>query len=308
MLFIDPNDIKIIKARKNFQAKMVDLVIGRTKKLKKFNYNPNVIIFFESDILPILLDILTASPAKLLTINKKISTNIHSNIDIEKGIRYVFDYKWFIDRNTKSRYNAYDLAHDIDINTCIYCNRNYTNTVITRKKEKLIRPQFDHYFDKDTYPLLALSFFNLIPCCSICNSTIKHKKAFLLSSHIHPYIDNSLDKFHFSYKYSSRTKNGIEIKIKSTYLSAKVKKTLEDLKIEEIYNAHTDEVFDLIKTRQAYSDRYLNILVSTVLKGINISKEEIYRLTFGTYFNEKDFIKRPFSKLKKDILKELGVI
>lgn len=31
--------------------------------------------------------------------------------------------------------------------------------------------QFNHFYDKGTYPYLALSFYNLIPSCSTCNSS-----------------------------------------------------------------------------------------------------------------------------------------
>ena len=36
-----------------------------------------------------------------------------------------------------------------------------------------MRPQFDHWFPKKKYPLLAISFYNLIPCCTYCNSSVK---------------------------------------------------------------------------------------------------------------------------------------
>ena len=39
-----------------------------------------------------------------------------------------------------------------------------------------------------------------------------------------------------------------------------------------------------------------------------LSKEETYRLLFGTELDAKDFHKRPMSKFKHDILKELGII
>ena len=39
-----------------------------------------------------------------------------------------------------------------------------------------------------------------------------------------------------------------------------------------------------------------------------ISNEEIYRLAFGTSFEEKDFQKRPLSRMKRDILDELGML
>ena len=57
-------------------------------------------------------------------------------------------------------------------------------------KDKKIRPEFDHFYDKATYPVLSLSFYNLIPCCHICNATLKTTKKFSLKSHIHPYHDS----------------------------------------------------------------------------------------------------------------------
>ncbi len=89
---------------------------------------------------------------------------------------------------------------------------------------------------------------------------------------------------------------------------SKVKNTFDFFKIDEIYNAHTDELRDLIKTRDTFSDRYLEILSKTILTGTRISKSELYQLAFGVYIDEKYVSKRPFSKFKKDILTELGVI
>ena len=63
---------------------------------------------------------------------------------------------------------------------------------------------------------------------------------------------------------------------------------------------------DLIKIRQAYSDKYIEILNKSLK--INLSKEEVYRLAFGVHYEEDKFDRRPLSKLKKDILTELGII
>jgi hypothetical protein len=64
-------------------------------------------------------------------------------------------------------YNAYDLAQKLKVNVCSYCNRNYTFT-IRNKSSKSTRPDFDHFYDKGTHPILALSFYNLIPSCILC--------------------------------------------------------------------------------------------------------------------------------------------
>ena len=47
---------------------------------------------------------------------------------------------------------------------CPYCNRNY---IIT--DSDVNTAQLDHFFSKTDYPILALSFYNLIPSCQPCN-------------------------------------------------------------------------------------------------------------------------------------------
>ena len=49
-------------------------------------------------------------------------------------------------------------------------------------------------------------------------------------------------------------------------------------------------------------------MLNDSLKGVNLSKEEVYRLAFGVHYEDDKFDRRPLSKLKKDILTELGII
>ena len=89
-------------------------------------------------------------------------------------------------------------------------------------------------------------------------------------------------------------------------MSKKIESTFDIFKIKEIYNGHMAEVSELLRIRDLMSDKYLEILRKTY--DLKISDDELYRLAFGTYRKESEFHKRPFSKLKKDILKELGII
>jgi hypothetical protein len=77
--------------------------------------------------------------------------------------------------------------------------------------------------------------------------------------------------------------------------------------MKEIYEMHEDEIDDLRKIKSAYSESYLTILASQ-FKGLSISEDEMYRLAFGTYNDEELFEKRPLSRMKRDILIELGII
>lgn len=228
---------------------------------------------------------------------------------INKKIEKVFSYSTLSKKNKS--YNLYLLANNLSQSTCTYCNRLYTNTIISEDVDgvelKISRPQFDHWFPNTRFPLLAVSFFNLIPSCTVCNSNLKSDEIFQISTHYHPYVDKILPKdIKFSFSYTSKTQSGLKVTLNTT--KNNIDKVLKIFKIQEVYNAHTDEVKDLLKIKRLYNDRYLRILANETYDNLKISKEELYRLAFGTYYDEVDFKKRPFSKLKKDILEELEII
>ncbi|MCA0960210.1 hypothetical protein LCL86_14220 [Muricauda ruestringensis] len=304
MIYINPNSHKIRKAKFRHREGLVELLYKRIDKINN-NFVSDWFTYYVNDYLE---ELICGQVKDAFKISSRLNAEIANNILLKENAVKIFNYDWFIDKVEK-RYCGYDLAKNLEINTCTYCNRNYTNTIITKRGEKITRPQFDHFFDKKRHPFLALSFYNLIPSCSICNSNIKHGIPFHLSTHAHPYLDKSIEEFKFTYDYSKDPyhKNGLRI---GTVVEKDwfVYNLLNDLKIEEVYSSHTDLLFDLLKLKQAYSAKYLSILESEVLTGIKVSNSELYRLAFGVFYDEKDFDKRPFSKFKKDILKELNII
>lgn len=72
------------------------------------------------------------------------------------------------------RWDAYGLAKKLNVNVCPYCNQLPTYTIGTSLK-KGVRPEFDHFLDKVRFPYLALSIYNLVPSCHICNSNLDRK-------------------------------------------------------------------------------------------------------------------------------------
>ncbi len=310
MLYLNPNSFKIQKAKEEFHNEMELFLIKRflnfyENKMSKYDNSITLNTIFQTLIEPNIEVILTGQPQNLIRLSDNYSSLIQSTPNLKTAIEYVFSYKTFI-RKTASRYDAYDLANSLDIRTCPYCNRSYTTVIRKKNGKKISRPQFDHFFDKSSHPLLALSFFNLIPSCSICNSTVKGRKQFTIKSHLHPYLDDNVDQITFSFKYSNESFTGIEVVV-ITENNSKASKTVEDFAIQEIYNSHTNELQDLLKTRLFFSQNYLQNLKNTLLVGLDISDDEMYRILFGTEFQTKNFLNRPFSKFKKDILTELGI-
>lgn len=308
MLYLNPNTPKIIKAKRAFYQGMLPFVLARIDKCYRRSGKSSDVIrrLFHLHVMGILDDILVGEPSRLVSINAYLKPFIDHIPDFKIAIEYVFNYDVFVKR-TKTRFDAYQLADLLDIRTCTYCNRNYTNTVIKENGKKISRAQFDHYFDKDTHSVLAISFYNLIPSCSICNTSIKGTRKMSLLDYTHPYLDDALDQITFTYKYSHLSKNGLQVKLKVLNPSI-AKNTIDAFAIEEMYNSHTIELLDLLKIKQYYSDRYLSILEANLLKHVILSREELYRMVFGTEYHEQNFINRPLSKFKSDILKELGVI
>jgi len=226
-----------------------------------------------------------------------------------KCLKTVFKYDAFISKDKKGAfhfYNAYHLANNLRQDVCVYCNRLYTNTVITKKGDYVARPTFDHWLPKAKYPLFGLSFFNLVPSCSICNTSIKGSDAYSISSIFHPYSKNDDVNEQLEFRFSFTLADAFAAESKIIADNEFTERSIRAMKLREIYSAHTEEIRDLIYLKKAYSEAYLDSL--RILLKSPLSTSEIYRLAFGSYHEDELLHKRPLSKLKRDILKELGII
>lgn len=325
MYFIDPKLPKIQKALSDHKINLSVIIHRRVSNssflsIKSFLTNSKIeeILCSEpSDLIMINDDFYTKIANYTLQGYNNYKNHLNTNYDqlstslkrnrtrydkLHKEIRRIFNYQNSFSIKTTT-YSTYDLAVNLDISTCTYCNRLYTKTVI--HPNKTTRPEFDHWFPKVKYPLLALSFYNLIPSCHICNSNVKSDNDFSLNTHNHPYVDSNIN-LQFSYAYSKGLKkHRFKLKFKGD-ANNKSKTTSEAFKLKEIYETHEEEISDLLKIRKLYSKTYLDAL-KNLLNG-NVSESEIYRLAFGAYLEESRFDKRSLSRMKRDILKELGII
>ena len=206
-------------------------------------------------------------------------------------------------------YNAYDLAQKLKVNVCSYCNRNYTFT-IRNKSSKSTRPDFDHFYDKGTHPILALSFYNLIPSCILCNSRLKSTAKFSINTHLHPYKDSFNDYAKFKLKIINSMffydEKAFELKLVTTDIKAE--KIKEDFALEVLYQEHKDIVLELIEKREIYPDSYIDDLFHQYEGTLFKNREDVLRHITGGYIEDKDINKRPLSKLIKDISEELDLI
>lgn len=251
--------------------------------------------------------LLISEPKELYELNKDLMkkiTGYYPDDPVEykgnykvKKLQEIFNYNTLISGNKD---NSYKIAEIKGRNTCTYCNRQYTIT-LKEDGEFITRPQFDHWFPKSVFPLLALSFYNLIPSCSICNSSAKGDQIFSFKKLIHPYKRSSPET-DFRFSYLPDGEGGWKIDLYN--LKGVEKDTFEVFKLRDIYNYHykleAKDLLDLaIKNNGTYIEWLLNDMKE---KKIAPSYEEAYQLLFGTEYDIKKVLDRPFSKLKRDLL------
>jgi len=237
-------------------------------------------------------DILKAKPSEFDYIIRKSKVNNINKNRLKKAFvggsknGGSVGYSKFSSKGT-STYNAYYLATKLNVNVCPYCNRNYTFT-IKNKDSKSTIPDFDHFYDKGSNPILALSFYNLIPSCILCNSRLKSTAKFSIKTHLHPYIDsfNDYATFKLNIKDSQfiYDTDGFEIKLNTT--STRAEKVKEDFALEVLYKEHKDIVLDLIQKREIYSDSYIEELLGKYEGSLFKNKEDLLRLITCGYVND----------------------
>ena len=258
--------------------------------------------------------ILKAKPEEFEDVIFKIKQNNIDNNRLKKAFvggknnGGSIGYSKFSAKGTTT-YNAYDLAQKLKVNVCSYCNRNYTFT-IRNKSSKSTRPDFDHFYDKGTHPILALSFYNLIPSCILCNSRLKSTAKFSINTHLHPYKDSFNDYAKFKLKIINSMffydEKAFELKLVTTDIKAE--KIKEDFALEVLYQEHKDIVLELIQKREIYPDSYIDDLFHQYEGTLFKNREDVLRHITGGYIEDKDINKRPLSKLIKDISEELDLI
>lgn len=224
--------------------------------------------------------------------------------DILLKLRTVFDYDGQISSN-KSR--AYKLTLEQGYNTCTYCNRQYVMTVGgINDASRITRPELDHWYSKELFPLMSLSIYNLIPSCSICNSSVKGNTIFRTSTHVHPYLETK-DEPAFSFRYKLTSDHKWTVVLDN--LNQKEKNMVDAFKLGDLYSYHGElEVKDILLFRYQNSDTYLQFLLQDLLHNYPYSIQDIYRMMFGSELELSNNLNRPFSKLKRDILIQLGII
>lgn len=223
--------------------------------------------------------------AKLLEILKPVLISYYDLLSSKFG-------HWLVDR--------------LSIKTCPYCNRQFIFSYEALRAE---RPELDHFHPKSTYPLLCLSFFNLIPVCHSCNhvkledpiGVNPYKRSFQRKFTITDINGNPLSKSEI-YNLTE----GDEIKLAFAGKDADEDMNVRVLGIEDVYNKHTDYVRELIDKSMAY-DNYARQALVTTYEGAGLHPQQVFDFVWGRHLADTEYEDRPLSKLTEDVLDLLNI-
>ena len=240
-----------------------------------------------------------------------------SNLSEDYLPHKLFSYDEF--PNHTGEWNRHKLLSLMEIEVCPYCQRNYISN-FEENDDKRTTADLDHFYPKSLYPFLALSLYNFIPSCQICNSRFKGTKDTYNS--VYPY-EESFDNLGVKFKTSKEIiyeilgeKDAnffVEIDYKNLKNKdrEKVEKSIKHLGLDKVYKkSHNQYIKDLLDNIEKYPKNYLESCVEILDEYYKDKKEKIIK-----YFI--DIVKEPYrkriengeplAKLTKDILDEFKI-
>ena len=239
------------------------------------------------------------------------------NISEEYLPNQLFCYKKLQTGN--KNWNRHKLLSLIGIEICPYCQRNYISSYEENNDEKTTA-DLDHFYPKSLYPFLALSLYNFIPSCQICNSRFKGNKDTRDSVYLYEEGFDELGvKFRTSKEVISETLgerySDFYVKIdyenlKNKEDGEKVKNSIENLGLDRVYKkSHNQYIQNLLYNIEKYPENYLENCVEMFESNVDKKKqlEEYFKDIVKEPYRKRIENEEPLAKLTKDILEEFNI-
>lgn len=315
--------VKIIPDRTLRQTRWVALrkqlvgIDGRFKNLLPSKYNKLLVADFET-----LADIYELYVSLKV---KKLHNALHEDAKAlfsygEKITRWGHDWESLQPVIATFFMNEHN---GLEIHTCHYCDMAYVNpfTFQTGKKAQF---DLDHVLQKAKCPLVALSLFNFVPSCQMCNgSRIKGQRELYSDARIRKKLSPTNEDYDFEGKVRIEVVNkkgecstiGFERRMAdyeirfNTHLDPDYAEEVKEFYLEERYNYHKCEALRLLDLMERYTDAHIMELARMILQSpktkvsahgtryITQLKQDIFASNYNHRFH------RCFGKLYDDIMK-----
>lgn len=201
------------------------------------------------------------------------------------------------------------LMSKMAIPACPYCNRQYITNYRSKSGRRPLA-DLDHFYCKARYPFLALSIYNFVPSCQICNSRFKKDIDFYIKPHVNPHKRGfgSDAKFVLTdpklllddHAWNHHDELVVQLDVDGPDADM-IRQSIQTFQLNEVYESHTDYIREIIWKSKAYSPEMIKC-VWDEFGDLFHSEDEIKELVFGQYLSETDASKRPLAKLTQDLL------
>lgn len=236
--------------------------------------------------------------------------------------------KSYIDKDNKPKSIIhYDMLDDelrhklmlsLGLMTCPYCNRQYITHYTNEKGNQRTTADLDHFYQKSIYPLFALSLFNFIPSCQICNSRMKGEKQ---QNTLYPYKEGFGDKVKFCLKPKDNNEKDLlklwlgdrdvihKLQIDFEFcekldeeFKERVEGSIELFKLKQVYDIHKEKALDIILKKRIYENTPYTEYMRTLMGKLKLSftDEDIINILVGYRWKDENY-DEPLSKFVHDI-------
>lgn len=220
--------------------------------------------------------------------------------------------------------DIYNLCHGEDVATVVdkfdrYCHKRFPR--LKSKKSELLKGNMRNHFDLDHFlpksicPLVALSFYNFVPSCSVCNEKLKgadmigetdKSKLLALSPTSDMYNFDKDIKIRIAYNAGVSTlrmqEHPDDFRIEFTPKGSEYQTIVNEFRLDERYNYHKQIALKQYDLYQDFSPGHISQLEK--LFGGAKKRNEIENQIFRGEYTEDNA--RCFDKLKRDIKEQSG--
>ena len=190
-------------------------------------------------------------------------------------------------------------ADELKIYTCHYCDMAYIN-VYTENSKGVAKSQFDidHFLPKGKCPPVALSLFNFVPSCPVCNERIKRED--LPNVNLNDLKFLSPSSFAFDLPKRIKVKLGHLTSPRKDFIYFVAKypydRYVDFFHLQERYDYHKIEALRLEKLKKNYSKTQ----ILQIAKCLHRSEKDVKEDIFNQRYMQNNH--RCFAKFTIDIL------
>ena len=199
------------------------------------------------------------------------------------------------------------IVSTLGIRTCPYCNRGFIGVT----KGQLLGVQLDHFYNRHKFPFLAVSLYNLVPCCSICNNIKRDDVTDIIS----PYEDGAdFDSaVHFTYEIpksgikdpdGGKRRLSIEVNEPDAYKRQRYQNNIDMFRLREAYAFQEIEAERFYEKMLAYPESRLREIEKHFKENsdYSVTVADLEEALFREYFSDpSDYTQKPMAKFYRDL-------